>query len=91
MDKKRWGTHQTHCCAIHGCKYGDTDCPVKLRQTPQDYTCETCDDSGFQNVEQIKEQLEVEKAVKAAKENGQKEVTVNTDVLYRVIKRTMYM
>jgi hypothetical protein len=23
-----WGTHATHCCPVHGCKYGDEDCPV---------------------------------------------------------------
>ena len=22
------GVHQTHCCVVHGCKYGDEDCPV---------------------------------------------------------------
>ena len=22
------GTHATHCCITHGCKYGDPDCPV---------------------------------------------------------------
>ncbi|PGK51898.1 hypothetical protein CN918_29340 [Priestia megaterium] len=91
MEKKKWGTHQTHCCAIHGCKYGDKDCPVKLRQIAQDYTCESCDHSGFENVGQIEEQLEVEKAVKAAKEEGQKEVIVNTEVLHRILNRTANM
>lgn len=22
------GVHASHCCAVHGCKYGDKDCPV---------------------------------------------------------------
>lgn len=25
---KRDGVHLTHCCPIHGCKYGAPDCPV---------------------------------------------------------------
>jgi hypothetical protein len=34
--------HQGHCCERHGCKYGDTDCPVKLGTYPQAYPCEYC-------------------------------------------------
>lgn len=36
------GTHVTHCCDQHGCKYGDEDCPVVLKTHPQAYPCETC-------------------------------------------------
>lgn len=35
--------HQTHCCAIHGCKYGDDDCPVESFDLTQSYPCEECD------------------------------------------------
>jgi hypothetical protein len=28
MTREEMGVHDTHCCAIHGCKYGDDDCPV---------------------------------------------------------------
>lgn len=42
MDKSEWGVHESHCCVLHGCKYGDDDCPVANRQTKQDYPCETC-------------------------------------------------
>jgi hypothetical protein len=38
----RVGVHVTHCCALHGCKYGDADCPVKLGQVAQEYPCEQC-------------------------------------------------
>jgi hypothetical protein len=34
--------HQSHCCERHGCKYADTDCPVKLGTHPQAYPCEYC-------------------------------------------------
>ena len=37
------GVHRTHCCILHGCKYGDSDCPVVNAQVKQDYTCEDCD------------------------------------------------
>jgi hypothetical protein len=36
------GVHATHCCVIHGCKYGDTDCPVTLGTVSQVYHCEFC-------------------------------------------------
>jgi hypothetical protein len=37
------GTHQTHCCIIHGCKYGDEDCPVVTGKVVQTYFCEDWD------------------------------------------------
>lgn len=37
------GVHLTHCCVIHGCKYGDKDCPVADGTEQQEYCCETCD------------------------------------------------
>lgn len=36
------GVHKTHCCILHGCKYGDHDCPVVNAEVRQDYFCETC-------------------------------------------------
>jgi hypothetical protein len=35
--------HTEHCCARHGCKYGDLDCTVTLLRAPQSYPCESCD------------------------------------------------
>jgi len=34
--------HQSHCCAKHGCKYGDEDCPIVNGDVKQFYYCETC-------------------------------------------------
>lgn len=38
----------SHCCPIHGCKYGYADCPVKAREVsptyPPDNGCERCQD-----------------------------------------------
>lgn len=43
------GVHRTHCCIVHGCKYGDIDCPVESGKIDQDFPCEDCtrnDSSG---------------------------------------------
>jgi hypothetical protein len=43
------GVHGTHCCPVHGCKYGSEDCPIKLGQmTPffeDNNGCQACEDS----------------------------------------------
>lgn len=36
------GTHQTHCCEIHGCAYGEKDCPVFIGVVKQEYPCFYC-------------------------------------------------
>lgn len=36
------GTHQTHCCIQHGCKYGNANCPVVNETVVQEYACEDC-------------------------------------------------
>jgi hypothetical protein len=43
MIDSKLGVHIAHCCRIHGCKYGDPDCPVELDLVEQDYPCESCD------------------------------------------------
>lgn len=41
------GVHRTHCCVLHGCKYGDDNCPVANNRIKQDYVCETCSAEEF--------------------------------------------
>ena len=37
--------HRTHCCAgIHGCKYGDDDCPVENKRIAPAYKCQDCEE-----------------------------------------------
>lgn len=36
------GVHVTHCCGLHGCKYGHDDCPVQKGEYAQQYACEYC-------------------------------------------------
>lgn len=46
----RVGVHVNHCCVIHGCKYGDSDCPVKNGNIPQMYLCESCTNDGIESL-----------------------------------------
>lgn len=39
------GTHQTHCCIRHGCKYGNANCPVVNETVVQAYACEYCEET----------------------------------------------
>ena len=34
--------HTEHCCATHGCKYNDSDCPVTTGRKKQSFPCEIC-------------------------------------------------
>lgn len=43
----RDGVHASHCCVVHGCKYGEDDCPVVNRSIEQEYLCEGCSDDGL--------------------------------------------
>ena len=56
------GTHATHCCKTHGCKYGNLDCPVALGIVKQEYPCEDCDhDEKYGLSAKINQLLETEK------------------------------
>lgn len=39
--------HNTHCCPIHGCKYGNDDCPIETgtdeTHYPYNNGCESCE------------------------------------------------
>lgn len=50
-------THATHCCILHGCKYGDDDCPVVKGRLTQVYTCEACSYDGINSVNEVFEVL----------------------------------
>jgi len=41
LDPER-DVHTEHCCLVHGCKYGDEDCPVVTKNKTQSYPCEEC-------------------------------------------------
>lgn len=42
LPKDRWGVHEGHCCIVHGCKYGKSNCPVELAIVKQETPCEQC-------------------------------------------------
>ncbi len=47
------GVHRTHCCILHGCKYGDNDCPVYTGIIKQDHPCEDCSYDGLKNMDEV--------------------------------------
>lgn len=58
----RVGTHTSHCCAKHGCKYdGDTTgvCPVFDGVAEQEYACPYCEPSSAlkAQVEALQEEI----------------------------------
>jgi len=44
MNDNETKVHVHHCCKKHGCKYGDSDCPVAYGDAEQVYPCPDCDD-----------------------------------------------
>lgn len=85
MDKREYGTHRTHCCALHGCKYGEDDCPVVSGEITQDYRCEFCEDDGIKEVWQVEEFIYIKKKLETAKNNGDKNVNVSVNFLDRIL------
>jgi hypothetical protein len=54
MEVDNVGVHARHCCILHGCNYGDSDCPVITEEVVQEYLCEFCDDDEVESVEEAK-------------------------------------
>ena len=44
MSKENYGVHIAHCCYIHGCKYGDKNCPVASGEVVQKHLCYDCEE-----------------------------------------------
>ena len=68
------GTHITHCCRLHGCKYNyeystEQYCPVSIGEDIQEYPCEYCVDveEAQAEIEHIKKEIEFVTNLKAAK------------------------
>lgn len=61
------GVHVSHCCAMHGCKYGDGEyCAVESKTHKQDYPCESCVDveDAEAQIERLKEEIMFAKSLK---------------------------
>ncbi len=58
--ERRIGSHITHCCGKHGCKYGKDDCPVEQKEYAQKYACEYCVSSETleRKIQYLQEELE---------------------------------
>jgi len=44
VSKENYGVHIAHCCYIHGCKYGDENCPVVSGEVAQKHLCYDCEE-----------------------------------------------
>ena len=53
------GAHLTHCCVLHGCKYGDDDCPVEDGSAQQEFLCEECPRNLAEAEHLVREALEL--------------------------------
>lgn len=61
-------SHATHCCEVHGCKYGlNCSCPVSVKVEQQKYLCERCHNAQNNPERIIRLQAEYDKvqAIKA--------------------------
>jgi hypothetical protein len=59
--------HLTHCCAIHGCKYGDDDCPVALGEhIGMTFKDEQCDYVQEENAELIEDLMNAQADLQTA-------------------------
>lgn len=62
------GTHVAHCCITHGCKYGDSWCPVANGRLKQEFPCEDCqweeDESSHWTAPKDKEIAELKEKTK---------------------------
>jgi hypothetical protein len=61
------GTHVSHCCERHGCKYGEGEyCAVESKTHKQDYPCEFCVDiaDAEAQIEHLKEEINFVQSLK---------------------------
>ncbi len=64
--------HISHCCVIHGCKYGygdDSGCVVVKGEVVQDYLCESCS-MALEEVDEIIKEAKLVMALKDKIENN---------------------
>jgi len=53
MKADKIGVHRAHCCRLHGCKYGDEDCPVAKGEVNQFFPCEACGQDGIFTLSEV--------------------------------------
>jgi hypothetical protein len=56
---KNVGTHETHCCNRHGCKYGNEKCPVADSVIEQEGGCPSCEPTNAiqKEIAELQEEL----------------------------------
>jgi hypothetical protein len=53
MNQVSWDLHIENCCAVHGCKYGEEDCPIAAHEEVQKNICSTCSQKGIQSISHL--------------------------------------
>lgn len=86
LEKELVKTHETHCCAIHGCKYNEEDCPVVSKEIKQQYLCPDCHET-FNDMDDVVEILLVQNKIKELRAKGESEITIRLDVLERLMDK----
>lgn len=67
FQEREIGTHVSHCCARHGCKYGDGKyCVVEQKTHKQEYPCEQCVDidEAEAEIKSLQEEIEFVRSLK---------------------------
>lgn len=61
------GTHTSHCCLEHGCKYNEENCPVELKTHEQEFPCEECQPPEVirERIASLREELKQMEALEA--------------------------
>jgi hypothetical protein len=77
------GVHAEHCCVLHGCKYGEHDCPVTSGIVRQKYTCQCCFEEGIYTMEKLLDTTDT--VIPPEKEA----VTLSRDQLAKVIQAAL--
>jgi hypothetical protein len=67
MAVKNIGTHVTHCCLRHGCKYSEAECPVETKTHEQEFACPYCTSSATleARIKETEEELEWSRSLEA--------------------------
>lgn len=76
--------HEAHCCAIHGCKYNEEDCPVVNKTVKQQHLCPDCHET-FNDMDDVVEILLLQNKIKELRDKGETEITLHLDVLERIM------
>lgn len=77
--------HFNHCCMLHGCKYGNEDCPVQDGPPFDQIACQDCSDEALGNIGSPDRLDEI------VKKHGCPHMTTLGDPVCRICSKTVYV